>query len=121
MKLQALQEAATDAAELLRSLASEKRLRILCLLTEGERSVGELCAALALPQANASQQLAVLRQVGLVQGRREGQTIYYSLASEEGRRVLEALCSVYGRRSSSPATRGGHAGTRTGANSRRVR
>ena len=91
-----------DAVELLRSLASEKRLRMLCLITERERSVGELCAELALAQANVSQQLAVLRRAGLVLGRREGQTIYYSLASEAVRRVLEALCNVYGRPQPSP-------------------
>jgi DNA-binding transcriptional ArsR family regulator len=101
VNLQALQDA-VEAAELLRSLASEKRLRMLCLMTGRERSVSELCAALALPQANCSQQLAVLRRAGLVRGRREGQTIHYSLASEEVRRVLEALCSVYGRHQSSP-------------------
>jgi DNA-binding transcriptional ArsR family regulator len=102
MNFQGLQESVADVAELLRSLASEKRLRMLCLITERERSVGELCAALALPQANISQQLTVLRRAGLVHGRREGQTIYYSLASEEVRRVLEALCNVYGRRRTSP-------------------
>lgn len=101
MNISALQETVADAAELLRSLASEKRLRILCQLSETERSVGELCSALVLSQANASQQLAMLRRAGLVKARRDGQTIYYSLASEEGRRILEALCRVYGRRPSS--------------------
>jgi len=100
MNIEALQRTAVDAAELLRSLASEKRLRILCLLSDTEHSVGELCAALAVSPANASQQLAILRRMGLVSRRREGQTSYYSLASEEGRRILEALCSVYGRRPS---------------------
>jgi DNA-binding transcriptional ArsR family regulator len=112
MNIQALQETASDAAELLRSLASEKRLRILCLLSDAERSVGEVCAALAVSQANASQQLAVLRRAGLVRGRRQAQTIYYSLASEEGRRVLEALCGIYGRRRSSRKSRR-HRGTFT--------
>ncbi|HVC30236.1 MAG TPA: metalloregulator ArsR/SmtB family transcription factor [Steroidobacteraceae bacterium] len=106
MNVQPLQETVADAAELLRSLASEKRLRILCLLADGERSVGELCAALALSQTNVSQQLAVLRRAGLVRGRRDGQTIHYSLASEAGRRVLETLCGVYGRRRSPAAGRG---------------
>lgn len=100
-----LQETVADAAELLRSLASEKRLRILCLLSDAERSVSELCGALALSQANVSQQLAVLRRAGLVRGRRDGQTIHYSLASEEGKRVLETLCSVYGPRRSARAPR----------------
>ncbi len=103
MNIRALQETVADAAELLRSLASEKRLRIVCLLSEAERSVGALCAALSISQANASQQLAVLRRSGLVRARRVGQTVYYSLASEAGRSVLEALCTVYGRSRSSPA------------------
>ena len=100
MNIGALQEAVGETVELLRALASEKRLRILCLLSQKERSVGELCALLALAQANASQQLALLRRSGLVMARRDGQAIYYSLASEEGRLVLEALCAVYGRRRS---------------------
>lgn len=107
MNINTLQETAAEAADLLRSLASEKRLRILCLLSEAELSVGALCAGLGVSQANASQQLAVLRRSGLVRARRQGQTIYYSLASEEGRRVLETLCRVYGQRRStsrSPAS-----------------
>lgn len=105
MNIEALQETVADAAELLRSLASEKRLRILCLLSDAERSVGTLCEALSISQANASQQLAILRRSGLVRARRAGQTVYYSLASEEGRSVLEALCTVYGRSRPSPARR----------------
>lgn len=79
----------------MRSLASEKRLMLLCQLVDGERSVGELCEALDIPQTNASQQLAVLRREGLVETRRDGQTIYYSLAGEEGRRVIEVLYELY--------------------------
>ncbi len=100
MNVLELEDAAADAAGLLRSQASEKRLRILCLLSDGERSVGEICAALEVSQANASQQLAILRRAGLVRGRRDGQTVHYRLASEQGRRVLETLCRVYARRPS---------------------
>lgn len=105
MHVDALHDTVADAAELLRSLASEKRLRILCLLSEAEHSVGGLCAALSISQANASQQLAVLRRAGLVKTRRDGQSIFYRLASEQGRLVLEALCRVYDRRRSTPAAR----------------
>jgi len=90
-----LQESAERAAGLMRSLASEKRLMLLCQLVDGERSVGELCDALGLSQANASQQLAVLRRDGLIKPRRDGQTIYYSIASEAARRVILVLYEIY--------------------------
>jgi DNA-binding transcriptional ArsR family regulator len=105
MNVLGLEDAAADAAGLLRALASEKRLRILCLLSEGERSVGQICAALEVSQANVSQQLAILRRAGLVRGRRDGQTVHYCLASEEGRRLLETLCRVYARRPSAGSPR----------------
>jgi DNA-binding transcriptional ArsR family regulator len=90
-----LQKSAGEAASLMRSLASEKRLMLLCRLVDGERSVGELCEALGLSQANTSQQLAILRREGLVTTRRDGQTIYYALAGEGARRVIEVLYELY--------------------------
>jgi DNA-binding transcriptional ArsR family regulator len=90
-----LQDSAQRAANLMRSLANEKRLMLLCQLVDGEKSVGTLCKALGLAQTNASQQLALLRREGLVRTRRDGQTIYYSLAGEEGRRVIEVLYELY--------------------------
>jgi DNA-binding transcriptional ArsR family regulator len=95
MRLIDLQKSAGKAANLMRSLASEKRLLLLCQLVGGEKSVGALCEALGLGQTNASQQLAVLRREGLVKTRRDGQTIYYSLAGEEGTRVIEVLYELY--------------------------
>jgi len=68
-------------AEICRSLADPKRLMIISALSDGEKSVGELGAALGLRQANVSQHLTVLRSNGLVNTRREGVTIYYSLRS----------------------------------------
>jgi len=79
----------------MRALSHEKRLRLLCQLVAGEKSVGELCAALGISQTNASQQLALLRKDGLVQTRRAGQTIYYSLAGHEARRIIEVLYELY--------------------------
>ncbi len=95
MNVRDLERSAAEAASLMRSLASEKRLTILCQLAEGEKSVGELCRALGLSQPNASQQLAVLRSEGLVQTRRDAQTIFYSLQGEAARRVIEVLHDLY--------------------------
>lgn len=95
MNIEEMQNNASEAAELLRSLSNEKRLMLLCQLVDGERRVGALCEALGLSQSNVSQQLAILRKDGLVQTRREGQTIYYSLQGDAARRVIEVLHGIY--------------------------
>lgn len=84
-----------SAARLLKALANEKRLIILCLLAERERSVGELNTELELSQSALSQHLAVLREDGLVTTRREAQAIYYGLASGPARRIVETLHGLY--------------------------
>lgn len=86
---------ADDAARLLKTLGNDKRLLILCLLVDGEHSVGELNAQLDLSQSALSQHLAVLREDGLVRTRREAQTIFYSLAEGPARRILETLHAIY--------------------------
>lgn len=86
---------ASDAARLLRALANEKRLMLLCLLVEGERSVGELNARVDLSQSALSQHLAVLREDGLVTTRREAQTIYYSVADGPAHQVIQTLHAIY--------------------------
>ena len=86
---------AGDAAHLLKALANEKRLMMLCLLADGERSVGELNAELDLSQSALSQHLAVLRADGLVETRRDAQTIYYALAAGPGKRIIETLHDIY--------------------------
>ena len=91
----AMQAHAGDAAQLLKALANEKRLQILCLLAEGERSVGDINALLDLSQSALSQHLAVLRAEGLVQTRREAQTIYYRLADGPAQRILGILHDIY--------------------------
>jgi len=68
---------------------------ILCILAESEKSVTDLERILALRQPTVSQQLARLRADGLVAARRDGKTIYYSLASEEARVVIGALYDVF--------------------------
>lgn len=86
---------AGDAAQLLRALANEHRLMILCLLAEGEFSVGALNERVPLSQSALSQHLAVLRADALVETRRESQTIYYSLASGPVRALIETLHGIY--------------------------
>jgi DNA-binding transcriptional ArsR family regulator len=83
------------AAGLLRTLANENRLMILCNLIEGECSVGALGAAVGLSQSALSQHLAKLRADRLVATRREAQTIYYRLASAEATRVMQLLADIY--------------------------
>jgi len=91
----ALLEQARKASELLKALSHEGRLLILCLLAEGEKSVSELEDAMKLPQAAVSQQLARLRFDRLVNTRRDGRTIYYSIASEEVSSVIETLYDLF--------------------------
>ena len=86
---------ARQASELMRALANENRLMILCQLVPGERSVGDLAEALDLRQAAVSQQLALLRKDGLVAPRRDGQTVYYALAGDAARRVLDVLYELF--------------------------
>ena len=86
---------AADAANLMKALGNESRLMILCLLAEGERSVGELNEAIPLSQSALSQQLARLRSQGLVKTRRASQTIYYSLADGPADRIIRLLHDLY--------------------------
>ena len=86
---------ASDAARLMKALGNESRLMILCLLAEGERSVGDLNEAIPLSQSALSQQLARLRAEGLVSTRRESQTIHYSLAPGPADKVIHLLHDIY--------------------------
>ena len=86
---------AQDAASFLKTLAHEGRLMILCHLGQGEKSVGELEELLEIRQAAVSQMLARLREEGLVITRREGKTIYYSLANENTSRVIGLLYEIF--------------------------
>src|SRR5262245_47833608 len=86
---------ARQASDFLKALSHEARLVILCLLTEGEKSVGEIEQTLKLRQPAVSQQLARLRADDLVETRRDGKNIYYSLARPEVRQVIEALHAAF--------------------------
>ena len=88
-------ENAALAAQLLKAMANPHRLMLLCLLNQGELSVGQLNQTLALPQSSLSQHLAKLRNAGLVSTRRDAQTIYYALASAEVKAIIATLYSLY--------------------------
>ena len=90
-----MQAYAADAAGLMKALGNESRLMILCVLAEGERSVSDLNTIVPLSQSALSQQLARLRQQGLVKTRRESQTIYYSLEHGPADRVISLLHDIY--------------------------
>lgn len=86
---------AADAAQMLKALGNEQRLLILCNLLGGPLSVGELHQRLALSQSALSQHLALLREAGFVETRREAQTIHYSLPDGPATRVLALLEDIY--------------------------
>ena len=90
-----MQEHAADAAQLLKKMANENRLLILCTLIDGEMSVGQLNELMPLSQSALSQHLAALRDAQLVKTRRESQTIFYQLNGDEAIRVIEVLQSIY--------------------------
>jgi DNA-binding transcriptional ArsR family regulator len=92
---QKMADKAKHAADFLKALAHENRLMILCILSQGEKSVSELERQLDLRQPTVSQQLARLRGDGLVSARRDGKTIYYSVSSPEARVIVGAIYQVF--------------------------
>jgi DNA-binding transcriptional ArsR family regulator len=93
-----LQNKAGSAARLLRLLANENRLWMLCrLAAAGEMSVGALAEAVGLSQPALSQHLALLREHGLVATRKAGQTVHYRLADAKAAAVLRLLADLYCR------------------------
>jgi DNA-binding transcriptional ArsR family regulator len=94
--LRALREKAAEAARLLRLLANENRLLLLChLVAEGEMTVGALAEAVGLSQPALSQHLAMLREDGLVETRKEAQAVFYRLTDPKAARVLALLRDLY--------------------------
>jgi DNA-binding transcriptional ArsR family regulator len=91
----AMKRNASDAVSLLKGLANESRLMIMCVLSEGEISVGDLNKRIKLSQSALSQHLAVLRDQDLVQTRRESQTIYYRLKDSAAMNIIEFLHEAY--------------------------
>jgi DNA-binding transcriptional ArsR family regulator len=90
-----MRRAAVRASNLLRVLANPDRLLLLCQLSEGECCVSELEGLLGIQQPTLSQQLGVLREEGLVETRREGKLIFYSICSDEALTVLNVLCRQF--------------------------
>ncbi|WP_424022300.1 ArsR/SmtB family transcription factor [Oceanisphaera pacifica] len=95
LDMQAMEASATNAVKLLKALANERRLFILCHLLDKELSVGEMNEHLGLSQSALSQHLALLRKDGFVRTRKEAQTVYYSLKSDEVREVIALLHKLY--------------------------
>jgi DNA-binding transcriptional ArsR family regulator len=106
----ALKAHAVRATALLKAMSNPARLMVLCQLAEGEKSVGELEGAVDLSQSGLSQHLALLRRESIVVTRRAGQTIFYSLASEEAAAVMRTLYAIFcgpaaGKRAARPAAK----------------
>lgn len=94
-ELDQLMRKARKASNFLKAVSHESRLLLLCLLAERERSVTELENILSLRQSAVSQQLARLRYDGMVDTRRDGKTIYYSLANDDVRRVISVIYDIF--------------------------
>lgn len=89
-----IQRHATAAANLIKVLANEKRLLLLCELHKGEKSAGELEEVLGPRQSRVSRHLAYLRQQKLVKTRREGTKIFYALAEHPAQTLVRVLCHI---------------------------
>ncbi len=90
-----MQVHARAAANLLKAMANEHRLMIMCTLMDGELCVGELNAKVPLSQSALSQHLASLREAGLVSTRKESQTVYYKVCGSEASKIIAVLQSIY--------------------------
>ncbi|MEE4161809.1 MAG: metalloregulator ArsR/SmtB family transcription factor [Woeseiaceae bacterium] len=94
-QLTELHDKAAHACDLLKAMANEWRLIILCQLSDGEKTVSELQAMLGLSQSALSQHLAVLRREKVVKARKHGQSVSYSLEGDEATRVMQTLHDVF--------------------------
>ena len=90
-----MEAAAERVSALMKTLGHKDRLLVLCNLAEGERAVGELANELNLSQSSLSQHLARMRNQGLVDTRRESQTIYYSLNDGDVRELIQSLYAIF--------------------------
>ncbi len=90
-----LRDNADEAGQLLKALGNPDRLLLLCQLVAGEMNVGELEDRLKIVQPTLSQQLGVLRREGLVDTRRDGRQIYYSISSPQALAVIETLYQLF--------------------------
>lgn len=90
-----MQQSAKAATDLLKLLGHPDRLMVLCQLKAGEQSVGELSKNLGIKQSPLSQHLARMRHEGVVESRREAQTVYYSISGEKVTKVVGILYDLY--------------------------
>lgn len=104
-RLERLMRSARKASDFLKALSHENRLLLLCILAEKERSVGELENILSLRQPTVSQQLARLRYDDLVTTRRDGKTVYYSIADDDVRRVISVIYDIFCAEGVGPETK----------------
>ena len=95
MDLKKLEDQSEKASALLKALANEKRLMIVCILCKGEKNVGELEQVVGLSQSALSQHLARLRRDGVVETRREAQTIFYTIKDPSIPKLLDCLSTIY--------------------------
>ena len=93
--LEEMQTAASQACRLLKVLANQDRLIILCQLSKGEMCVGEIEALLGITQPTLSQQLTVLREEALVSSRREGKNIFYQMNDPKALAVMGVLYALF--------------------------
>jgi len=93
--LKQMARSAGRASALMKTLGHKDRLMILCHLADGEKSVGQIADLLEIPQSPLSQHLSRMRREGLVETRREAQTIFYSLKSGEASRIVELLYELF--------------------------
>ena len=95
MKISEMEENAQEASKLLKSLANPNRLMVLCHLSKDECTVGELEKLVGLSQSALSQHLARLRDEGIVECRREAQSMFYSVKDEKAKQLLSSLYDLY--------------------------
>jgi len=92
MNITAMEQTAVEVSHLMKMLSAPNRLLILCQLVDSEKSVGQLCDLLEVKPPSMSQQLSLLRREGLINARRQGQSIFYSISDE---RLLSLLSFLY--------------------------
>lgn len=91
LDVELMREKATQASDFLKTLANPDRLLLLCQLSQAEMCVSELLTAVGIKQPTLSQQLTVLRSENLVNTRRDGKQIYYSISSQEALSIMQLL------------------------------
>ena len=93
--IEKMEQAADRASTMLKTLGHPGRLMILCNLADGERAVGDLADEVGMSQSTLSQHLARMRREGLVTTRRESQTIFYSLADGDVRKLIKSIYGIF--------------------------